>query len=145
MEAAMAEAKTKVNDASVDDFLNAIEDEQKRADCIAISKMMQQAAKAKPKMWGDSIVGFGAYHYVYSSGHTGDWPLVAFSPRKGNITLYIMAGFEQEDDLLSKLGKHKTGKSCLYIKTLADVDKGVLKELIAQSVAHMKATHPPAK
>ena len=96
-------------------------------------------------MWGSNIVGFGAYHYVYASGRTGDWPLVGFSPRKGNITLYIMAGFEQYDDLMNKLGKHKTGKSCLYIKSLADVDKGVLKELIAKSVAHMKATNPPAK
>jgi hypothetical protein len=141
----MAEVKTKLNDASVDDFLNAIEDEQKRADCFAVSKLMQQATKANPKMWGDSIVGFGAYRYVYASGREGDWMLVGFSPRKGNITLYIMAGFEQYDDLMKKLGKHKTGKSCLYIKSLADVDKGVLKELIAQSVAHMKATHPPTK
>jgi hypothetical protein len=141
----MAEPKTKVNDASVDDFLNAIEDEQKRADCFAISKLMQQATRAKPKMWGDSIVGFGAYHYVYASGRKGDWPLVGFSPRKGNITLYIMTGFEQNDDLMKKLGRHKTGKSCLYIKSLADVDKGVLKELIAKSVEHMKASHSPAK
>lgn len=141
----MAELKTKVNDASVEDFLNAIEDEQKRADCYAISKMMQQATRAKPKMWGNSIVGFGAYHYVYASGRGGDWPLVALSPRKGNITVYIMAGFDQYDDLMKKLGKHKTGKSCLYIKSLADVDKGVLKDLIRQSVAHMKATNPPAQ
>jgi hypothetical protein len=141
----MAELKTKATDASVEDFLNTIEEEQKRADCFAISKMMQQATRAKPKMWGDSIVGFGAYHYVYASGRGGDWPLVAFSPRKGNITLYIMAGFEQYNDLMQKLGKHKTGKSCLYIKSLADVNKGVLKELIAKSVAHIKATHPPAQ
>ncbi len=125
--------------------LNQIEDEHKRADCFAISKMMQQATKAKPKMWGDSIIGFGAYHYKYASGREADWPLTGLSPRKGNITVYIMAGFEQYDDLLKKLGKHKTGKSCLYLKSLADVDKGVLKELIAQSVAHMKATNPPAK
>lgn len=141
----MAELKTKVNDASVEDFLNQIEDAQKRADCFAIAKMMQQATKAKPKMWGSSMVGFGAYRYTYASGRTGDWPLVALSPRKGNITVYIMAGFEQYNALMNKLGKHKTGKSCLYIKSLADVDKGVLKELITQSVAHMKATNPPAK
>jgi hypothetical protein len=141
----MAELKTQVNDASAEEFLNAIEDEQKRADCFAISKMMQQATKAKPKMWGSSIVGFGAYRYVYASGRTGDWPLVGFSPRKGNITLYIMAGFEQYNELMSKLGKHKTGKSCLYINKLADVDKGALKELIAKSVAHMRATNPPAE
>jgi hypothetical protein len=141
----MAELKTQVNDASAEEFLNAIEDEQKRADCFAILKMMQQATKAEPKMWGSSIIGFGAYHYVYASGRTGDWMLVGFSPRKGNITLYIMAGFEQYDDLMKKLGKHKTGKSCLYINKLTDVDTGVLKELIAKSVAHMKATNPPAK
>ncbi len=141
----MAELKTKVNDASVDDFLNQIEDEQKRADCFAISKMMQQATKAKPKMWGSNIVGFGAYRYKYASGREGDWMLVGFSPRKDNITVYIIAGFEQYDDLMQKLGKHKTGKSCLYIKKLADVDKGVLKELVTKSVAHMKATNPPAK
>lgn len=141
----MAELKTKVTNASVDDFLNAVEDEQKRADCFVIAKLMQQVTKAKPKMWGNSIVGFGAYHYTYASGREGDWMLVGFSPRKSNITLYIMAGFEQYADLMKKLGKHTTGKSCLYIKSLADVDKSVLKALIKQSVEHIKATNPPAQ
>lgn len=141
----MAEPKTKASDANVEDFLNKIEDEQKRADCFDIAKLMQQATKAKPKMWGESIVGFGAYHYIYASGREGDWMLTGFSPRKGNITLYIMAGFEQYDDLMKKLGKYKTGKSCLYIKSLADIDKAVLKELIKQSVEHMKKTNPPAQ
>lgn len=139
----MAELKTKLNDASVDDFLNGIEDEQKRKDCYAVLKLMKQVTKAEPKMWGSSIVGFGAYHYTYASGQEADWPLTGFSPRKQNLTLYIASGFEQYDDLLTKLGKHSTGKSCLYIKRLADVDAAVLKELVTQSVAHMKATNPP--
>ena len=139
----MAELKTKLNDASVEDFLNAIEDEQKRNDSFSVLKLMKQATKAEPKMWGSRIVGFGSYHYKYASGRGGDWMLAGFSPRKQNITLYIMAGFEQYDGLMKKLGKHSTGKSCLYIKRLADVDTGVLKELVTKSVAHMKATNPP--
>jgi hypothetical protein len=140
----MAELKTKLNDASVDDFLNGVEDEQKRKDCFTVLKLMKQATKAEPKMWGSSIIGFGSYHYKGASGREGDWMLTGFSPRKQNITLYIMAGFDNYDALLKKLGKHSTGKSCLYIKRLADVDTGVLKELVTQSVAHMKATNPPA-
>lgn len=141
----MAELKTKLNDASVEDFLNTIEDEQKRDDSFAVLKLMKQAAKAEPKMWGSSIVGFGSYHYKGASGREGDWMLVGFSPRKQNLTLYIMAGFDNYGALLKQLGKHSIGKSCLYIKRLADVDTGVLKELVSQSVAHMKATHPPAR
>jgi hypothetical protein len=140
----MAELKTKLNDASVEDFLNSIEDEQKRDDCFAVLKLMKQVTKAEPKMWGSSIVGFGSYHYKYASGREADWMLAGFSPRKQNLTLYIMAGFDNYDALLARLGQHSTGKSCLYIKRLADVDTGVLKELVTQSVAHMKATNPPA-
>ncbi len=140
----MAEPKTKLNDASVEAFLNKTEDEQKRADCFAISKLMQQVTKAPPRMGGSSIVGFGAYHYKYASGQEADWPLTGFSPRKQNITIYITAGFEQYDDLMKKLGKFSVGKSCLYIKRLADIDKVVLKELVTKSVAHMKATNLPA-
>lgn len=132
----MAELKTKKTEQSVEDFLNAIADEQTRQDCFAIVKLMQKATKAKPKMWGPAIVGFGDYHYKYESGRENDWFLVGFSPRKQNLSLYIMAGFERYDELMQKLGKHKTGKSCLYIKKLADVDQKVLKELIEQSVAH---------
>jgi len=141
----MAELKTQINDANVDDFLNTIEDGHKRADCFAIAKLMQQATRAKSKMWGANIVGFGTYHYKYASGREGDWMLIGFSPRKANITLYIMAGFDQYEDLLKKLGKFKTGKSCLYIQSLAGMDKAVLKELIKQSVEHMKKTDLPAQ
>lgn len=134
----MAELKTKKNDASVEDFLNTIKDEQIRADCFEISKLMSQVTKAEPKMWGSSIIGFGQYHYKYASGRENDWMLVGFSPRKQNLTLYIMAGFDRYDELLAKLGKFTTGKSCLYIKKLADVDKKVLKKLVTESVKVMK-------
>ena len=135
----MAELKTKLNDASVDDFL-ADYPEETRKDCLEIAKMMKSAAKAEPKMWGTSIVGFGSYHYKSErSRQEGDWPLVAFSPRKRNLTIYIMTGFDRYGNLLKKLGKHTTSKSCLYIKRLSDVDKKVLKELIAESVKVMKA------
>lgn len=132
------ELKTKLNDASVEDFLNTVDDKQIRADCFEITKIMKQVTKAEPKMWGTSIVGFGTYHYKGKSGREGDWMLVGFSPRKQNLTLYIMAGFDRYDELLKKLGKFTTGKSCLYIKKLADVDKKVLKELVAESVKVMK-------
>lgn len=132
------ELKTKLNDASVEDFLNTVSNEQIRADCFEIAKMMKQATKAEPKMWGSSIVGFGSYHYKGASGREGDWMLVGFSPRKQNLTVYIMAGFERYDELMKKLGKFSTGKSCLYIKKLTDVDKKVLKELVSESVQYMK-------
>ncbi len=132
------ELKTKLNDASVEDFINAVEDEAIRADCFEVAKMMKQATKAEPKMWGSSIVGFGSYHYKGASGREGDWMLVGFSPRKQNLTLYIMAGFDGYPELLKKLGKFSTGKSCLYIKKLADVDKKVLKELVSESIQYMK-------
>ena len=133
-----AELKTKLNDASVDDFLKTVKDEQTRADCFEIAMIMKQVTKAEPKMWGSSIVGFGSYHYKGASGREGDWMLVGFSPRKQNLTLYIMAGFDRYNELMKKLGKFSTGKSCLYIKKLADVDKKVLKELISESVKMMK-------
>lgn len=132
------ELKTKLNDASVEDFLNTVSDDQIRTDCFEIAKIMKQVTKAEPKMWGSSIVGFGSYHYKGASGREGDWMLVGFSPRKQNLTLYIMAGFDRYDELMNKLGKFSTGKSCLYIKKLADVDKKVLKELISESVQFMK-------
>ena len=137
----MAELKTKLNDASVDDFLAAYPEET-RKDCYEILKMMKSATKADPKMWGTSIVGFGSYHYKSErSRQEGDWPLTAFSPRKQNLTVYIMPGFERYGSLLKKLGKHSLGKSCLYIKRLSDVDKKVLKELITESVKVMKANN----
>jgi len=138
----MAELKTKVNNASVGKFLKSVKDEQVREDCYKILDIMQKATKAEPKMWGTSIIGFGSYHYKYASGREGDWMLTGFSPRKQNLTLYIMPGFDEYEDLLKKLGKHTTGKSCLYIKKLADVDTKVLKELVAKSVKKMKKDNP---
>lgn len=132
------ELKTRLNDASVTEFLNSVEDEQKRKDSFEIAKMMKQVTKAEPKMWGTSIVGFGSYHYKGASGREGDWMLIGFSPRKQNLTLYIMPGFERYPELMNKLGKHTTGKSCLYIKRLSDVDKDILRELMAESVKVMK-------
>ena len=138
----MTELKTKRNDASVEDFLSSIEHEQKRQDAFTISALMQEVTGSEPQMWGTSIIGFGSYHYKYASGREGDFMLVGFSPRKQNLTLYIMPGFEHYDELLNKLGKHKIGKSCLYINKLADVDQDVLRQLVKHSVEHMKATNP---
>ena len=129
----MAEMKTKVNEASVEEFLSKVEDEQKRRDCFEIVTIMQQVTKEAPKMWGSAIIGFGAYHYKYQSGREGDMPQIAFSPRKQNLTLYIGVGDNSDNPLLQKLGKYSTGKVCLYIKKLADVDRDVLQELIADS------------
>jgi len=137
----MAELKTKITKANVDEFIKSVKDEQKRVDCFKIVDIMQKATKAEPKMWGTSIVGFGTYHYKYASGREGDWMLIGFSPRKQNLTLYIMSGFDEYASLLSKLGKHSKGKSCLYIKRLDDIDMKVLKELIAKSVKHMQQTN----
>ena len=134
----MAELKTKVTRASVDKFLEGIKDEKKREDCYQILKMMRKATKAQPKMWGTSIIGFGDYHYVYASGREGDWFITGFSPRVQNLTLYMMGGFDQE--LMKKLGKYKTGKGCLYINKLEDVDTRVLDKLITTSVKKAKAS-----
>ena len=130
----MSDLKTKKNDASVLEFINKVEDEQKRKDCHEIMEMMKEITCEEPKMWGDSIVGFGSYHYKYATGREGDWFLTGFSPRKQNLSLYIMSGFEHYTSLLSNLGKHKTGKSCLYVKRLEDVDRDILKEMITGSV-----------
>ena len=133
----MAEPKTKLTNASVEEFLNGVENEQKRKDSFAIVQLMQEATGEEPKMWGKAIVGFGSYHYKYASGREGDWMATGFSPRKQNLTLYIMAGFSEYDALLEKLGKFKTGKSCLYIKKLADVDIPTLRKLVKLSSEHM--------
>src|ERR1700752_860972 len=133
----MAELKTKPTNQSAKSFINSVEDPQKREDCFAIARLMEEATGFKPKMWGTSIVGFGSYHYKYASGQEGDWPLIGFSPRKQNLPIYIMAGFDQYDELMAKLGKHKTAKSCLYIKKLADLNISTLKKLIKESVKHM--------
>lgn len=133
----MAELKTKQNDQSVTDFLKAVPDERRRDDSFAILDLMKEITGQEPKMWGDSIIGFGNYHYKYATGREGDWFVTGFSPRKQNLTLYIMSGFDEYDDLLTKLGKYKTGKACLYINKLTDVDLAVMRELIRKSVAHL--------
>ena len=130
----MAELKTKQTDQSVQKFLNDIPDPVKRKDCKTVAAMMSEISGYKPKMWGPSIVGFGSYHYKYASGQEGDWPLICFSPRKQNLTLYVLSGSDNENELLKKLGKHTTGKSCLYIKQLSDVDLPTLKTLIRKCV-----------
>jgi len=137
----MAQLKTQPNDKNVVEFLNTVGNETKREDSFTILELMQQVTGSEPIMWGDSIIGFGSYHYKYASGREADWFLTGFSPRVQNLTLYIMSGFDEYDDLLGKLGKHSTGKSCLYINRLENIDLDVLKELIEKSVAHMKATN----
>ena len=144
------EPKTKLNDASVPDFLNSIDNEQKRKDSFEILNIMKQLTKEEPKMWGSSIIGFGSYHYKYESGREGDSPLMGFSPRKQNLTLSIITpGFEDYQGQLNRLGEYSTGKSCLYIKRLSDIDVDVLKELITDSLkAIRRLTHsayPAAK
>lgn len=134
----MAELKTKQTKSSVTDFMNGISDKQKRADCKAIAKMMRAASGNRAKMWGTSIVGFGSYHYIYASGREGDFLECGFSPRAQNISIYIMPGFKSFGPLMKRLGKHKTGKSCLYIKRLDEVDQDVLAKLIDESVKLMR-------
>ena len=138
----MSEPKTKENDGDVLAFLNSVPDEQKRRDALQVMVMMQEVTGEEPRMWGDSIVGYGKYSYKYASGREGEWPLVGFSPRKQDLTLYIVSGFDNFDDLREKLGKHKVGKSCLYIKRLADVNPEVLREMIRDSAEHMRTTNP---
>lgn len=138
----MAELKTKPSDQSVEAFLNGVADDKKRQDSFTILKLMQEVTGAEPKLWGDNIVGFGRYHYRYASGREGDWFLTGFSPRKQNLTLYIMAGFDQYEAMLAQLGKFKTGKSCLYIKKIEDIDLPTLRQLVQQSVDHMIRTNP---
>jgi hypothetical protein len=137
----MAELKTQPTDNSVVEYLNSVENEKKRADSFAILKLMSEISGEEPKMWGESIIGFGTYHFKYASGREGEWFLTGFAPRKQSLTLYIMSGFEGYDLLRSKLGKHKIGKSCLYINKLEDIDMDVLRDLVRQSVEHMIATN----
>ena len=129
----MVENKTTPNDQDVEQFLNSVDDERKRKDSFTILELMKQVTGIEPRMWGSSIVGFGSYHYTYESGREGDMILAGFSPRKQNLTLYNMGGFERYDELLKKLGKHTTGKGCLYIKRLDDIDLPTLRRLIEAS------------
>lgn len=134
---AKAQNKTTENDASVEGFLNSVKDETKRADCFQVKRWMEEITGEPAKMWGTSIIGFGTYHYKYDSGREGDFMKVGFSPRAQNLTLYIMPGFGRYEELMQKLGKYKTGKSCLYVKKLSDVDEEILKELVTESFAYM--------
>jgi hypothetical protein len=137
----MADNKTKPTQLGVATFIDALTDETRRADAKALVKLMQSATGEKPKMWGPSIVGFGSYHYKYESGREGDMPLVGFSPRKAAAVLYGVTGFSDAEALLAKLGKHTTGKGCLYIKKLADVDHKALEALVVKSVAAKRSRH----
>lgn len=135
----MSELKTKVNDASVEEFINRVDGDTKRRDGFTLLELFTRVTGEKAKMWGSSIIGFGQYHYKSErSSQEGDWPLTAFSPRKQNLTLYITEGFEKYVDLLAKLGKHKTSKGCLYINKLSDVDQDVLEKLVSQSFIDSK-------
>ena len=138
----MAELKTKKTNASVADFLGRVKDKQKLADCREIARMMREATGKRARMWGSSIVGFDSYDYVYESGNSGTWPITGFSQRAQNISIYIMPGFEKFGKLMEKLGKYKTGKSCLYIKRLSDIDESVLRKLINESVREMRRRYP---
>ena len=135
----MAELKTIKNDASVTDFINQVQDEQQRLDAHKLLKILADITKQKPAMWGTAIVGYGEYHYKSErSAQQGNWPLIAFSPRKTSLTLYITFGFDDDKELFEKLGKHKTSVGCLYIKRLSDIDETVLTEVLKRSYTKSK-------
>ena len=134
----MSELKTRQNDGDVDAYLDSVENPRRREDALRVLALMREITGKAPRMWGSSIVGFGSYHYTYASGREGDWPVVGFAPRKQNLVLYIMPGFARYEALLARLGKHRTGKSCLYVNKLDDIDPDVLEELVRESVAEMK-------
>jgi hypothetical protein len=138
LDMAKAELKTKETDASVGDFLNGIADEQKRADSFAVLNLMKRLSGEEPKVWGTGLIGFGNTVVKYASGRELDWMLIGFSPRKANLTLYLMDGIARHPDLLEKLGKHKTGGGCLYIKKLSDIDLSILEKLVSASLKNMK-------
>lgn len=138
----MNELKTRPTEQKVEEFLNKVENSTKRADSLEILNLMKEVTQLQPIMWGNSIVGFGSYHYKNKSGREADWFRVGFSPRKQYLTIYIMDGFEKYNELLNKLGKHKIGKSCLYINKLKDIDIPTLKELMIESLKFMKELIP---
>ena len=138
----MAELKTKQTDASVEAYLDTIADPRRRADCAALSALLQKVTRHEPRMWGPSIVGFGSYHYKYATGHEGDAPLAGFSSRKPEIVVYIAETFDSREKLLQELGKHRTGKVCVYIKRLSDIDVAVLEKLVKASVAEVRKQYP---
>lgn len=137
----MSENKTRPTNQDVIDFLNSVEHKTRRGDSFVLLEMMEEITGEDAVMWGSSIVGFGSYHYKYESGREGDMPLVGFSPRKQSMTLYIMPGFDDYEEMLAELGKHKIGKSCLYVNKLADVDENVLRKLVGRSYEHMRDTN----
>jgi len=134
----MAELKTRPTRASVKAFLDAIEDEDRRRECRVVMRILRQATGATPRMWGPTIVGYGTYHYRYASGREGDWFLTGFSPRARDLTVYIMTGLEEHGDLMRRLGRYRTGRSCLYLKKLADVDLEILAALVRRSVTKLR-------
>ena len=134
----MSSNKTVATDASVQNFIDTLESEQKRRDSLELIELMKQVTGSEPKMWGSSMIGFGQYHYKYASGREGDYFITGFSPRKTALSVYIMAGFEGYEEMLKELGPHKTGKSCLYLKNLDVVDRDVLKGMVRDSVALMR-------
>ncbi|MBD3331691.1 DUF1801 domain-containing protein [candidate division GN15 bacterium] len=138
----MSENKTKPTNRGVKTFIKSVDDAQKRADCEALLDLMQEATGEKPRMWGDSLIGFGDYHYKYDSGREGDWFVAGFSPRKANISIYLMCGLDHVAEQLERLGKHKRGKGCLYIKRLEDIDQKVLASIIKKSAAYLKKRYP---
>jgi hypothetical protein len=138
----MAELKTQLNDGDVLDFLKSVENPTRRGDSLVVLELMKAVTGETPKMWGTSIVGFGASTMTYANGKTNQWMATGFSPRKQSMTLYIMDGFEGYDELMARLGKHSTGRSCLYIKKIEDIDQDVLRELVSKSVEHMRKTNP---
>jgi hypothetical protein len=138
----MTEQKTKPTSQDVQAFLDSLDNEQKKQDAQTLLQLMQEVTGETPTMWGSSMIGFGSYHYKYATGREGDAFVAGFSPRKDNLTLYIMGGFDQYAPLLEKLGKHKIGKACLYVKKLSDVDLDTLKEMVRRSAEHIKTTYP---
>jgi Domain of unknown function (DU1801) len=138
---AKAKAKTVETKNSVTDFINSVPDEKKKTDCFTLIEIMKEQSGFEPKLWGPSIVGFGSYHYIYESGREGDAPLVAFSPRKAEISLYLASNFENREELLQKFGKHKSAKACIYVKKLEDIDLAVLKKMITLSIKQVKRLH----
>jgi hypothetical protein len=136
-----ADMKTVPSSRDVEEFLDGVADERRRAECRAVMAMMRDVTGEEPRLWGPSIIGFGRYHYRYESGREGEWFLTGVAPRKGALTVYVMAGFDRYEELMARLGKHTTGKSCLYIKRLDDIDTDVLRELVDRSVRHTAATY----
>ncbi len=137
----MSNLKTQRTDSSVEDFLESVDNEEKRADCLRILELMKKVTGEDPQMWGPGIIGFGSYHFKYDSGREGDWFITGFAPRKKEITLYILAGFAEHDDLMQKLGKYRIGKGCLFLKRIDDIDLSVLNELVERSVAYMRSEY----